>query len=639
MRIPRLLTPVAGLALVSTSLVGVGLAPAGAVPPDSSTAADPATAAAASADVNRGVTHEQNALVPVGASWTEHYFSSPRAGSPTKVELHADVLRPTGLAKGARTPVILSVGPYFSHAGQTGVETDQTGPSQRFADLITGAKLMDRGYTVVLVDLRGYGGSTGCLDWNGPGEQADIKRSIEWAAAQKWSSGKVGTYGKSYDAQTGLWANNLRPKGLEAVVSQEPLWNGYNYYYSNGVARPNNVATPRAYNGIAQVPGTPGDTDRYKANAGYEKAHPECLSRNLAAGVDNTSPNDAYWRDRDNVSAAKGTTTPLFFTQGLTESNTKPEQMQTFLANHIGYEHGWMGPWEHVRGNETDPDTGQLLQGRAGFFDEVIRFYDRYLKDKRPTVKDPNYAIQGNDGKWRAQANWPGRTTPSTVSLGKGKYTDSGLQRVADPAAAATTTADGTVAAPPLEQTVRSSGGQMDRQVRSRLASVSPPSSKRAEPAAVPNAYLVFSRPIARATRLTATPQVRLQTSGTGDVAVRLWQVDPTTKKATLINENVARLQQRQTSFELKSMDWKLPAGHQLAVSIGTIASGYWSPQPSNQVVTVTGAYLALDSQSPNHDKPTQGTKSAFLDDYLTDNSITLPSVPGGTFTLKAPRK
>lgn len=633
MRIPRVLTSVAVLALISGGLAGFGVEAADAAPPTSTT--DAALTAAASADVDRGVTHQQNPLVPVGASWTEHYFASPQAGSPTKVELHADVLRPTGLAAGTRTPVILSVGPYFSHAGQVSVETDQTGPSQRFADLITGARLMDRGYTVVLVDLRGYGGSTGCLDWNGPGEQADIKRSIEWAAAQRWSNGKVGTYGKSYDAQTGLWANNLRPKGLAAVVSQEPLWNGYNYYYSNGVARPNNVYTPMAYNSISQIPATPGDSDRYTANAGYEQTYPECLSRNLAAGVDNTSPNDAYWRDRDNVSAAKGTTTPLFFTQGFTESNTKPEQMQTFLANHIGYEHGWLGPWEHVRGNETDPDTGRLLQGRAGFFDEVIRFYDRYLKDKQPTTRDPNYAIQGNDGVWRAQARWPGRSTPSTVSLGRGQYTDSGLETADRPAAAAKT-AGGTIAAPPVEQQVDSHGGQMDQTVRSRLESGTRATRQQAE-AAVPTAYLVFSKPIPRATRLTATPQVRLQTSGNGDVAVRLWQVDPATKKATLINENVARLRKGQTSFELKSMDWKLAAGHQLAVSIGTIASGYWSPEPSNQVVTVKAAYLALESQSPRRDKPTQGDRSPFLDDYLSDNTITLDSVPTGTFTLKTP--
>ena len=36
---------------------------------------------------------------------------------------------------------------------------------------------MERGYTFVMVDLRGFGGSTGCLDWGGPGEQADVVKA------------------------------------------------------------------------------------------------------------------------------------------------------------------------------------------------------------------------------------------------------------------------------------------------------------------------------------------------------------------------------------------------------------------------------------------------------------------------------
>ena len=50
------------------------------------------------------------------------------------------------------------------------------------------------------------------------------------------------------------------------------------------------------------------------------------------------------------------------------------------------------------------------------------------------------------------------------------------------------------------------------------------------------------------------------------------------------------------------------------------------------------GAYLSLESQSPARDKPTQGAKSAYLDSYRTNNTITLDSVPGGTFTVKAPK-
>ena len=73
---------------------------------------------------------------------------------------------------------------------------------------------MERGYTWVQVDLRGFGGSSGCLDWGGPGEQADVKAAVEWAAKQPWSTGKVGMYGKSYDGVTGLIGIAQQPQGL-----------------------------------------------------------------------------------------------------------------------------------------------------------------------------------------------------------------------------------------------------------------------------------------------------------------------------------------------------------------------------------------------------------------------------------------
>ena len=126
--------------------------------------------------------------VPPGANWSEATIDSTDG-----VKLHADILRPSDLPGDAKTPVILSIGPYFNHSGQTGpagpVEGTSydpvgpsTGPSDRFLDFVEGAKLMQRGYTFVMVDLRGFGGSTGCLDWAGPGEQADVVKAVEWAA-------------------------------------------------------------------------------------------------------------------------------------------------------------------------------------------------------------------------------------------------------------------------------------------------------------------------------------------------------------------------------------------------------------------------------------------------------------------------
>src|SRR5205823_11698401 len=121
----------------------------------------------------------QATKVPPGARWSQAYI--PSSGG---VMLHADILRPKNRPANAKAPVILSIGPYFNHSGQTSaagpVESTpfdpaaSPGPSTRFYDFETGGDLFKKGYTYVMVDLRDFGGSTGCLDWVGPGEQSDV---------------------------------------------------------------------------------------------------------------------------------------------------------------------------------------------------------------------------------------------------------------------------------------------------------------------------------------------------------------------------------------------------------------------------------------------------------------------------------
>ncbi|MEU4625924.1 CocE/NonD family hydrolase [Actinoplanes sp. NPDC023801] len=573
----------------------------------------PVTAVAASPpavthDSPPGVTHEENPRVPEGAVWTEAYFPS---ADNSGVELHADVLRPAHLPSRARTPVILAVGSYFSHAGQTGPEGwTRTGPSSRFADFTSGTGLFARGYTYVMVDLRGFGGSTGCLDWAGPGEQADVKAAIQWAATRPWSTGKVGMYGKSYDAVTGLIGNNLRLPALKAVVAQEPVWNMYNYLFSNGVPRPNVTGTPNAYNGIATMAPLPDDTSRYRANAAYEQSHPECLADNL---TNNNNPDldSPYWRARNLAAQARGTNTPLFVTQGFIENNTKPEDMQQFLDNHHGVERGWLGQWEHVRGNETN-DQGQLLMGRAGFFDEVMRFYDRYLLGARPAVRDPAYAIEDNSGAWRAQPTWPAPSSYTSANLADGQYVDDGIASA--------------LAAP--------AGQKWDME---HYTDPAPPAAKGLAPtpaAADTHSFFTWSTPVESRLRITATPRITLHASALGNVMVRLWDVAPD-GTAVMFDENVALIERAgRVAFDLKSTDWTLEAGHQLGVQIGTIGSGSWRDTPSGNTIEITRARLNLALQDPRLDVPAQGDRSPFLDTYLRQYTRTLTGVGEGTFSL-----
>jgi uncharacterized protein len=524
-----------------------------------------------------GVTHEQNPQVPEGAVWTEEYFPS---SDGSDVELHADVLRPAQLPARARTPVILSVGPYFAHLP---VGSDGVGPSDRFRDFVDGADLMARGYTFVMVDLRGFGGSTGCLDFLGPGEQADVRAAVEWAARQPWSTGRVGMYGKSYDANTGLVANVLKLRPLRAIVAQQPTWNRYNYLYSNGVPRYNVTSGPQEYYGIATEPPLAGDSARYRANAEYEKSNPRCERDNLA-GTQTPDLDAPFWRARNLADRAVGSRTPLFVTAGFIEPNTKPEDMATYLAHHVGPERGWLGQWEHVRGNDVD-EAGRLKMGRSGWFDEVMRFFDKHLLGVDPPVTDPPFAIEDNLADWRAQSTWPTPGATYRIPLSSGRYVD-----------------DGTAAAS--------------------------------------SSYWNRSTPLTAPVRVTGTPRITLNasanTNANGNVWVRLWDVAPD-GTATMFNENVALLRSRgSTSVDLKATDWTLRQGHQLAVQLGTISSEEWLDTPSHNTITISRPRLTLQTQNPRSDLPTQGARSPYLDQYLTANTTGLPVAPG-TFPLPPP--
>ena len=199
--------------------------------------------------------------VPPGAAWSQ--ATIPSTGG---VSLHADVLRPKNLAptrQDAGDPVDRPVlqPRRADRAGGTGGRhlvrpaRPEHGPVGPLPGLREGAKLMDRGYTFVMVDLRGFGGSTGCLDWGGPGEQSDVVSAVQWAASQSWSTGTVGMYGKSYDGVTGLIGVDKRPAGLKAVVSQEPVYDLYRYLYGDGIRRENSLLTPALYDLIDATPG------------------------------------------------------------------------------------------------------------------------------------------------------------------------------------------------------------------------------------------------------------------------------------------------------------------------------------------------------------------------------------------------
>jgi uncharacterized protein len=531
--------------------------------------------------------------VPPGATWSQATITEADG-----TKLHADVLRPSALPADAKTPVILSIGPYFNHSGQTGaagpVAEDTpydptgpvTGPSDRFYDFVTGARLMEKGYTYAMVDLRGFGGSTGCLDWGGPGEQADVSAAIAWAAAQPWSTGRVGMYGKSYDAMTGLIGADAHPDGLAAVVAQEPVYDLYRYLYSDGVRYENSLATPLLYDLIADTPGPLTDDPSYNAAALNDLQRPGCPVLNWL-DQQQDSHSAAYWQARDLIPRAKDSHVPVFLTQGFLENNTKPDGAFDYYNNLAGPKRAWFGMWDHVRGNDVD-DSGRLLMGRPGWFDEVMRWFDHYVKGDASAdpSTDPPVAVETSDGTWRAEQQWPpADATPLTAALLAGSYRDDATNNGSLDGASGSTTGAG-------------------------AWTFSPPLAHDAHLAGIPSVSVTLSGLVLPRTNLVAD----------------LYDVAPD-GAATLISRQ-AQLATRNGTYTLRlyGQDWKLPAGHRVGVLVTGANAEWWLHTPSLQTVNVTAGSVTLPWLTQPRDTTIAGGPSVRLDAYKAAAPFTVPA-------------
>jgi uncharacterized protein len=483
------------------------------------------------------------AAVPPNADWSEHYIadSTPYpVGEPT---LHADLLVPKGtkLDGSQKLPVIVSVGPYFAHAGSTTPTTPtNNGPQLRWNDLINDGELFERGYALLQVDLRGFGGSQGCNDFGGRGEQLDVKRAVEWAAKQPWSNGKVSIYGKSYDAWTGVMALDEKPKGLAAAIIQSPIIDGYRTLYQDGQHYgPGWWYTPALYQEIDFIPPAIPDftNGRVQYVAGWATGtDPACYAKNIALQNGFQDPDDAagFWRERD-LPAARGSDVPTFWSHGLLDVNTKPDNFLPVYDTLTGPKRAWVGQFAHTRPNE--PGVGR----HEFYFEELFDFLDEHQKGEA-RVAHPAIEVEDNEGRWRAEAAWPPADAGSrAVALRPGSYTDNGSVV---------------------------NGGT--------IWSITDPLGHDAWIAGVPTAKVDVT---------TSRPRA--------NVAVQLWDIaeDGT---AQLISRGGGLVRQTGATtkgVELFPADHVVRAGHRIGVQVQA-THGLFTPVPSGQAVTVRGGSL-----------------------------------------------
>ncbi|MFC9966718.1 CocE/NonD family hydrolase [Nocardia ignorata] len=473
--------------------------------------------------------------IEVEFSWTQEYLT---AADGTR--LHADVLRPAGLAADARTPVLLTASPYRAHLAYLSVPRPGGGPS---TENLPVEWALRAGYTYVIVDLRGFGGSNGCPDYGGPGERSDVVAAVEWAASRPWSTGRVGMVGTSYEGWTGMMALAEKPKGLAAVAAFAPVVDPYSYLYMQGTSwkfggkpltedgvRPADMAGGE-HLAIASTPGHWADSDEYKANA--VQMTQACADSYLGLTM-NHNGSDPGWRERDMVEDLRGNTTPLFLGQGFLDANTRADRViEAWEARGPGEHRAWFGQWGHSDCREKC--------GTPHFAAELYAFLDRHVAGADVEVPGPPVTVGQFDGGWRSEDVWPPvDTRRTTVQLRTGTYVDRGLLPGAD----------------------------------REIWSISDPVTEPVHLAGRPTASLTLSGP----------PEAT--------VALELYDIAPD-GRATVMSRGIAPVR-TETQVRLLWQDARLAVGHRLGVRITDVVDDVWSHTPTNARVTVEAARVEL---------------------------------------------
>lgn len=500
--------------------------------------------------------------------------------------LHADVLRPTGLSRSVRTPVVMTVSPYLTEGPTTGGEMGPT----RFYDFLDLTKILEKGYTYVMVDLPGFGGSSGCNDWGGFREQGAVAAAVEWAASQRWSTGRVALMGKSYDAWTGLMGIARQPKGLSAVVAMEPVYSGYRYLYTDGIRYPHHLGTPAVFQAYDAAPGLRQDSPLYTVN-GAPQAW--CYGVNIAMQQQH-EPRVPFWMERDLLPMTAGKRTPLLLTQGFLETNTKPDAAFDFFNAMAGPKHAWFGQFDHVRGWQRDGK--KYATGRSTFTKELMSFLDRYVK-RVPATIGPAVAVQDNIGRYRAERGWPPSDMDRSWSrLNAGTYADDGENVGTGPG-----------------------GGFGSWTFSQRL----------------PHDVWMAGEPVVSVDVETAVPSANL--------VANLYDVAPD-GRAVLISRGAHLVRAQGTQHarvDMYGQDWLLRRGHRIGVLLSGANREWWEHVPTYTDVRITSAVIGLPflTRSPTVFLA-DGAKTPRLTEHLRDSfPVDDETIHDGAVTFRLPKR
>lgn len=309
-------------------------------------------------------------------------------------------------------PVVLEYSPYHNQQQDPSDKREQVADGRR---TMTGnhRPLLEAGFAVALVNLRGTGISGGCVQWGTSTDLEDVALVIESLAAQPWSNGRVGMVGTSYPGWTQYMALASKAPSLKAVIPVSGLIDLHSLLSRNGATLsigPVVTTQWHALYSLGEMAYPPIDSRGGSVN------HNECgprVAEDLRESMQLYAVGDrnAYWEARDIRDKVRESNVPILFTNGLTDGEGHILQFEG-LWDMIQHPNKRMmiGQWGH--GGTAHP-SGEWVNMRVAWF-------DHWLRDGPAVLETGVVEYQDDLRQWHTTDRWPPASNATTLFLSSG---------------------------------------------------------------------------------------------------------------------------------------------------------------------------------------------------------------------------
>ena len=264
-----------------------------------------------------------------------------------------------------------------------------------------------RGYAVAQHHVRGTGESGGCLEQTARDQIDDGALVVQYLGRDApWSNGRVGMFGRSYDAETQIstagFGDREKIKYLKALVPIASVGGQYDWNFMDGVNWTGQPAIGNASYFITSM--EPGQT--FQPGRFYERL--ECQDEVMLSSADVNGDYSEYWQRREYRPGAPRIKAPTFYVHGLRDFNVQPITLAGWFNDlpRTTPHKGLFGVFDHAFPSHRDDASPEWT--RSDWLEMVTMWFDRYLKRLPAKVgKWPQVQVQSSNGQWWATREFP----------------------------------------------------------------------------------------------------------------------------------------------------------------------------------------------------------------------------------------